>query len=204
MVTTVSLFKKDFYERFGGLELFRDKTVLDLGCGDGEDAVEISMFAKKVTGLDIQSHENWRKLKRKNLRFDLGVGEKLPFKSNSFDGLFLKDVLHHVDDIEKTLREIKRVTTKGAVIVIIEGNRYNPLFYVHMTKIGGHEHLSQEEFKKLIKKYFKNIKFIHFESHFVPFINFSTLSFIIKIERVLDKIKLLQPILSYNAAIIHA
>lgn len=202
MNSALRLFKKDFYQRIGGLQCFKNKKVLDVGCGDGEDALYISKFAKSVVGLDIQPHKTWEKLKNRNLRFELGVGEKLPFKNNSFDGVFVKDVLHHVDRLDKTLREVRRVVAPGGVVVIIEGNRYNPLFYIHMTKIGGHEHLPQEKFKKVILKYFPNPQFIHFEAHFIPSVSVSFLRFIISIEKIMDKIKILRPILSYNCAIV--
>lgn len=201
MSTTVSLFKKDFYQRLGGLEIFRNKKVLDVGCGDGEDALHISEFAKGVVGIDIQVHDNWKSVKNSKLKFELGVGEKLPFKSNSFDALFIKDVLHHVDDIEKTLKEVRRVVARGGLVVVVEGNRYNPLFYIHMTKFGGHEHLPQKKFKAVIRKYFRKSRFVHFESHFIPFINEPLFKFIIFVEKAIGRIGILKPILSYNVAI---
>lgn len=203
-MNTIKLFKKDFYERIGGLNQYNGRIVLDLGCGDGEDSVEISKFAKKVTAVDIIKNSKWGKRKVKNLRFVISKAEKLPFKSKTFNGLFLKDVIHHVHDIEKTLKEIKRVTTKDALIILIEGNRYNPLFFIHMTKINKHEHLSQKDFKKLILKYFPNAKFIHFESHFIPLIGETAFKRIISLERIIDKIGFLRSILSYNTALINS
>lgn len=196
-------FKKDFYQRIGGLRRFKSKKVLDLGCGDGEDSFEISKFAKHVTGVDIEKNDLWKKRKKTNLKFVISPAEKLPFKSNTFDALFLKDVIHHVNDMEKTLKEIKRVTTKDAVIVLIEGNRYNPLFFVHMTKIHGHEHLSQTHFKSLIKKYFPSVQFYHFESHFIPFLPLNITKLYKTVEKFISSISLLKPILSYNMAVIN-
>lgn len=203
MMPTLKLFKKDFYQRIENLNTYKGRKVLDLGCGDGEDAIEISKYAKQVIGLDIIRDKNWDNKKNKNVKFVIGKGEKLPFKDNSFNGLFLKDVLHHVQDIKKTMKEIKRVTTDDAVIIFIEGNRYNPLFYIHMTKMRGHDHLTQKQFKNTILRYFPQAKFISFESHFIPYINERLFFKIIKIEKYLSKILFLRPLLSYNAAIIN-
>lgn len=200
---TLKLFKKDFYQRIGGLEQYKNKTVLDLGCGDGEDSFEIAKYANKVTGVDIIGNLNWNRRKKKNLQFKVSKAEKLPFKDRSFNGLFLKDVIHHVADIEKTLKEIKRVTTKDALIILIEGNRYNPLFYIHMTKMHGHEHLSQKDFKKLVLKYFPDAKFIHFEAHFIPFLDERVFKAFILLERILAKLPFINKLLSYNVAIIN-
>lgn len=203
-MNNLKIFKKDFYQRIGGLNQFKGRIVLDLGCGDGEDSLQIANFAKKVIGVDILNNESWKKNKRKNLVFKISAAEKLPFANNSFTGLFLKDVIHHVQDTEKTMKEIKRVTTDDAVIILIEGNRYNPLFYVHMTKMNQHEHLSQNQFKKLVLKYFPKARFKHFESHFVPYIDERTFDLLIRLEKIMDKIPLLKPVLSYNAAIINS
>lgn len=201
-MSTLNLFKTDFYNRIGGLNVFRNRTVLDVGCGDGKDANEIARYARRVTGIDIELNESWKRAK-KNVKFICADAEKLPFSKQSFNGIFLKDVLHHVKNPEKVIRGIKRVATKDALIFLIEGNRYNPLFYVHMTKLGGHEHLTQDNFKKLVLKHFPHARFIHFESHFIPFIGKNFFEVVILIEKIMDKIKLLRPFLSYNTAIIN-
>ncbi|MBI4058803.1 class I SAM-dependent methyltransferase [Candidatus Microgenomates bacterium] len=204
-MSTLKLFKKDFYQRIGGLAEFDGKMVLDIGCGDGEDAKEIARYASNVVGLDITIHPNWKKNSHRveNLKFLKGDAEKLPFKSSQFTGIFLKDVLHHVNNPERVLKEIKRVSAPKAIIILIEGNRYNPLFYIHMTKIGGHEHLPQSKFKGLILKYFSDTNFINFESHFVPFINVPIFKAIIFLEKLFDKLHFLRYFLSYNCAIIY-
>lgn len=199
----IGIFKKDFYERIGGLKKFSGLKVLDVGCGDGEDASEISNFAKIVTGVDIIKNSHWKQIKSKNVKFIISKAEKLPFKTDSFNGLFLKDVIHHVEDVEKVMREIKRVATSNAKIILIEGNRYNPLFYIHMTKMNGHEHLSQQDFKKLVLKYFPRAKFIHFESHYVPFLNEKQFKILIMIEKLMEKVPFLNKLLSYNAALVN-
>lgn len=202
-MSTLKLFKKDFYERIGGLRQFKDLNVLDLGCGDGEDAFEIAKFAKKVVGVDIIKNPLWKKRNKTNLSFKISKAEKLPFKANTFNGLFLKDVIHHVDNIEKTLKEIRRVTTRDAFIILVEGNRYNPLFYIHMTKMRGHEHLTQKEFITSIRDRFINVDFKFIECHYVPFINPYLFTKMLDIEKFLEKFFFLKPFLSYNVAIIN-
>jgi len=197
---SLKFFKKDFYERIGGLKRFSGRRVLDLGCGDGEDAFEISRFAKSVTAVDIQRNDQWKKRKKTNLKYKVAPAEKLPYKANTFNGLFLKDVIHHVNDIEKTMKEIKRVTTKDAVIILIEGNRYNPLFFIHMTKMLGHEHLSQNQFKNVVKKYFPNAKFRHFESHYIPILSLEMTMHYKRLERLLSNLPFIKQFLSYNLA----
>ena len=185
------------------IEKLRGRTILDIGCGTGEDAFYLAKIAKKVYAFDIQAYDDWEKFKSSTLIFSVANGYHMPFGKNMFDGVFLKDVLHHVDEPEKILKEIKRVSKKGAAILIVEGNRYNPIFYMHMTKMHGHEHLSKNTFIKLIGKYFDNVTFMQFESHYIPFLSFPLYVLIEGfIETMFDHLPILNRFQSYNLAII--
>jgi ubiquinone/menaquinone biosynthesis C-methylase UbiE len=83
--------------------------VLDLGCGTGTNAEELSRLGFDVVGLD-QRPEGLvaSRRKRPSSAFAQGVGERLPFSKESFDGVILLDVLEHVDDTE-VLAEVARV-----------------------------------------------------------------------------------------------
>lgn len=52
----------------------------------------------------------------------------LKFGDNSFDIVFCHALLHHVDDMKKVIKEMKRVSKK--YIVILEPNRNNPLMFM--------------------------------------------------------------------------
>ena len=74
----------------------------------------------------------------------------LPFKPKSFDFVVMKDVLHHLPDPEKALREVSALAKKR--VLIIEANRYNPISYIRMVKIAKHEHFSRKQLKQIIGK----------------------------------------------------
>lgn len=149
------------------------KTILDLGCGSGQDSsIFKNVFGLDTYALDIYKHEN---IKNLGIKFTLGGIYQLPYEDNFFDYIFLHDILHHID--EKTqrydrhtaaLKELKRTAKKGGFIIIVEGNRYNPLFYPHMVRMLGHEHFTQAYFKKIVKEVFPNVWFRAFESHLYP------------------------------------
>lgn len=153
------ILRKEIYNRIGIKKIFRDKKILDLGCGTGADSLNFSKFSKSVVGLDVDSHNHWEKLRSSKIRFVVGNSGKLPFGNNQFDCVFLKDLLHHVKDVEKTLKEIKRVTKKGGTVIILEGNRFNPIFYLYATVLQGHDHFSQKAFRKLVQDTFPRTKF---------------------------------------------
>lgn len=181
------------------------KKIIDVGCGDGSDAeIFINEYKLKTYGVDVYEHENIKKIKR--LKFKKAGICKIPYKNWCFDYVFLHDVLHHIDEQKQnykkhleTLIEIKRVCKKKGSIIIVEGNRYNPLFYPHMVKMLGHNHFKQSYFKKIIKEVFPLATFKYFEAHLYP-------QKFIRIWKIYEKImELIIPkrFLAYNVAIIN-
>lgn len=163
------------YDIFTKLDLpfKKGKTLLDLGCGPGEDAAILrDAYGLKVKACDVYEHENVKDLK---LDFKKGSIFDLPYKAKSFDYVFLHDVLHHINEEDQSyeshvsgLKEVEKLVKPEGVIVIVEGNRYNPLFYPHMVKMLGHDHFRQGYFIKLVKDVFPNAQFKFFEAHLYP------------------------------------
>lgn len=197
------VFKSDIYKRIGLRKLFKNKKILDLGCGHGTDSIILSQFAEKVIGVDIQKYDEWKLFNDKKITFLSASSSKLPFRDNTFDGVYLKDLLHHVrGDLNKTLLEIKRVTKPSGSIVILEANRYNPTLFIYATKIRGHDHFTRNEFHGLIRKTFLQVRFIYLEAY--PPFRFPMFlyNYILRIERFINKLKFLSPFFCYNIALI--
>lgn len=197
-------YKQDLFSKLD-YPFIRGKSILDVGCGDGSDAeIFIKEFGLEVTGIDVYKNASLKKIR--GLKFLLGEVREIPFPDASFDYVFVHDVLHHIDEkFQKEsnhltgLKEINRVCKKGGTIIVVEGNRYNPLFYPHMVKMLGHNHFKQSYFKKIITKVFPKANFKYFEAHYYP----PRFLYIWKVyeyimEKVIPKI-----FLSYNTAIIN-
>ena len=168
-----SKYKEEFFYKLN-YKFQKNLKILDIGCGDGGDTkIFITKYKLKTFGIDIFQHQEIKKIN--NLAFKIGGIYDIPFKENVFDYVYLHDVLHHIDEKKqsfmkhkKALRELKRVCKDNGVIVIVEANRYNPLFYPHMVLINKHNHFTQIYFQKLIKSVFENITMRNFESHVYP------------------------------------
>jgi len=96
-----------------GLErlLNGEKTLLDVGCGNGRFTAKISKkFNLDIQGIDIYCPKTTHS---PVLVFD---GKTIPFADNSFDSVFFIDVLHHTKDIEQILKEAFRVSKKSVII----------------------------------------------------------------------------------------
>ena len=178
--------------------------VLDIGCGDGGYCDLFSEDAKSVVGIDIKPHPNWFKIEKDNVYFVLADACSLPFPDHNFDIIFEKDVLHHVTNHKRLLDEIKRVAKRNGQVIIIEANRYNPILYLHMTLMRGHQHFTKSCFRNIVASSFNDAIFMFkcTESHVYPTKNKSILKLTHFIEDLLGMISLLNNYLSYNIAVI--
>ena len=129
------------------------KTLLDMGCGSG-DYLKIfaeSLGGENLAGLDIFKAEI------PGIKTFKGTGEKLPFDSNSFDVVFEKDTLHHIEDKKKALAEMKRVAKKQ--VVLVEANLNNRVMDAFIDK-KMHHHFSPETLAELLKGEKFEMKFV--------------------------------------------
>lgn len=174
MITKYSQYKNDFFNKLG-VDFKKGKKILDVGCGNGTEAqVFIKSYGLDFYGVDIYKNPN---IKKNKLNFEIGTIHKIPYKSEGFDYVYAHDVLHHIDEKNPSdrsvllgLKELRRVCKKNGYIVIIEANRYNPLFYPHMVLMKKHNHLTQSKFKRLVNEEFEkdNVYFKFFEVHSYP------------------------------------
>lgn len=119
-----SLFKKQMGKLLGKSFRWKDRKVLDCGCGTGRGALKFARFGCDVTAVDISSeiakkcHENAKKY-----GYEIKTGaedcRKLSFESESFDVVSTSAALHHMEDLEMCLAEFYRVTKPGGHLILI-------------------------------------------------------------------------------------
>lgn len=106
------------------IDLKAQKSVFDVGCGDGFATYYLTEYIKKVEGGDISE----LMLKNNPLpRASLKIvdAENLDLPDSSYDMTIMWEVLHHLKDPAKSVREMARVSRK--YVVIFEPNRDNIL-----------------------------------------------------------------------------
>ena len=179
----------------------RERTI-DIGCGDGGDCELLMESVKEAVGIDVEFNSNWQKNKKKQMEFSVADVCNLPFRDGSFDLVFEKDALHHVGKVAEASKEILRITKTGGYIICVEANRYNPIFYVHMTLIRGHQHFTKNFFAELMKTYSDHVFFFPVESRIYPIKNKRLFELIHYFEDFLEGLPLIKNYLCYNVAIV--
>jgi len=114
-------------------EKFRGARLLEVGCGMGTDLLQFARGGAYCTGVDLtpRSIEITRhrfKLYGADGNFMISDGERLPFRSESFDVVYSNGVLHHTPDTAGSIREVHRVLRPGGVAKIMLYHR-NSLNY---------------------------------------------------------------------------
>ena len=99
--------------------------ILEVGCGESANIVNMRLMNKnrRWIGMDISPDKVTFCRSHGPGRFLCADGLMLPFKSNSFDIVFARDFLHHVDHVrEIAVHEMIRVCKENGKIVLLEAN----------------------------------------------------------------------------------
>ena len=110
---------------------WRNKAVLHLGCGGGFMSEALSTRGARVTGIDpsiaaIEAAQRHAEASGRPIKYRVGCGESLDVADAVFDVVVCVDVLEHVSDLDRVLREIRRVLRPGGLFLFDTINR-NPL-----------------------------------------------------------------------------
>jgi ubiquinone/menaquinone biosynthesis C-methylase UbiE len=175
-----------------------DETLLDAGCGDGGVARLLCQRVRDVVGIDVDASPAWRD--DPGLSFSVANAEQLPFAEGSFDIVHSKDLLHHMESPQRALAEYRRVLKPDGSALIVEANRYNPIFYPHMTLALGHDHFSRRRFRALVSAVFPDARFGAFEAHYALRLE-RALALQDLVEEALERFPPARPLLSYNFAV---
>ncbi len=155
----------------------RNLKILDVGCGGGIICEPLARLGAKVTGIDFapnnilaaKIHSKKNKLKINYINKDIEKS-KLDEK---FDIILMFEVLEHLDNWKKTIKNIKKNLNKNGLLIIstINRNLLSKLFAIsiaenilHWIPKGTHDYnklIKPEELKKILLKEkfnFNNIK----------------------------------------------
>ena len=120
------------------IAMTRGPDVLEVGCGNGQLALEMGRRGLRVYACDM-SHFSLALVQRKaakpgtRVKFVASDIVRLPWKDNSFDSVVTSHTLEHVGDLAAAMSEIRRVAKHRIVIVVPcqKYKRYTIDYHLH-------------------------------------------------------------------------
>lgn len=95
--------------------------VLDVGCGNGFQAADLARQENQVSGIDMVAEPSQRQALRQYVQADLSEGLRpvaQRMEERPFDRILLMDIIEHLPDPERILRECRELLApKGQVII---------------------------------------------------------------------------------------
>ncbi len=121
-------------------EMFKDKVVLDIGCGAaGKTIFYASKGVKKIIGVEILSKYKQEaiELAKNNgmediFEFVSADASNTPFEDEYFDTIIMNDAMEHVDEPEMVLKECYRILKKDGKLYL-NFPPYNHPYGAHLS-----------------------------------------------------------------------
>ena len=105
--------------------------VLDGGCGNARDLIELFGLGCRCTGIDYspnmveEARQELAKHDITDVTLEVGDLTDLQFPDESFDKVFASEVLEHIPDYRKAISEMARVVKPGGTVVVTTPNRHS-------------------------------------------------------------------------------
>jgi ubiquinone/menaquinone biosynthesis C-methylase UbiE len=142
--TSDMAFKRRAIRIIEELELQAGDEILDAGCGWGNflDVLTRLGLRLKLAGIDIDEGSlitAKKILKGTGVKlFKADIAKKLPFKSNSFDGVIMSEVAEHLPDDKGGLSEVYRVLKRGGRFCFTVPNKNYPFLWDPVNWVSEH------------------------------------------------------------------
>ncbi len=123
---------QNFFKRLGiNSDYIKNKTVLDVGCGSGQLAINIAKYGCEVIGTDISAslEKAVEKSNVNNIDFINADVMKIPFKDNTFDIVWCHGVLMNVSKPEIGFKNLsKLVKGRGKLYTMFYSSERDDLY----------------------------------------------------------------------------
>jgi ubiquinone/menaquinone biosynthesis C-methylase UbiE len=137
--------KKYFVEphipKFAVFNNYKDKKVLEIGCGIGTDSINFAKAGAKLTVIELSS-ESLDICKKRfeifNLEADFYLGNSEELSSflpiDNYDLVYSFGVIHHTPNPEKAIEEIKKYMNSGSELKLMLYSKFSyKLFWIMKT-----------------------------------------------------------------------
>lgn len=107
------------------------ETILDAGCGNARDLIQLCKSGCKCTGIDFSSdmikeaRKEFSNHHIESVEVEVGDLTSLRFQNATFDKVYASEVLEHIPDYNRAVAEMARVLKPGGCLVVTTPNRHS-------------------------------------------------------------------------------
>ena len=154
--------KLHYLPKLVDFDAYSGQSVLDVGCGVGNDLSRFARGGANVVGVDLAEHSidlAKQNFEMRNLpgQFLLMDGENMEFEDNTFDLVYCHTVIHFTVNPERMMREIYRVLKPGGTAIVMTVNRNSWLNFLHKTMRVKIDHLDAPVFRMYSHRQFRKL-----------------------------------------------
>ncbi len=100
------------------------KSLVDLGCGEGNSVLVFREKYKEIHGMDISGE--LKKARKKGMKVKQhNLNKKLPYKNSFFSDAICLDVIDYIKHPVEFLKEVNRIIVRGGFLIISIPNARN-------------------------------------------------------------------------------
>lgn len=138
----------------------RNKTILDVGYGDGVLSWILANRGARVVAIDVSKEAiGYAKERCKNMqdfKFLVGSAYEIPFRNRSYDYVVSSEVIEHIREPTRIISEMRRIWNEKGKIIITTPIKLtqNPLDRMH------YKEFFEGEFQDMLRKYFAHVKIV--------------------------------------------
>lgn len=137
-------------------ELHGSETILDVGCGIG--SFEQHLPTLNIVGLDVSEDMLEEARKRSDKTFIQGDATDLEFHDSTFDAVFTVTTLEFLEDYQKAVREIARVTKPRGKLLAMILNPRSEYFRENVRRPGDYfqriKHTNTKEIREYVSRFY--------------------------------------------------
>lgn len=152
-----------------------DKSILDVGCGNGWSSYLLAKHSKSTTGIDLHI-DGFEPQISERLTYKQSSAIKIDFPNSTFDIVATHECLEHIPNPELALKELDRVLKPGGYVFIVGPNLFSilqslrgllfyvwknrPIYTILIRKAEMQNHPHGNTLPEIVMNTFKNIYFI--------------------------------------------
>ena len=132
------------------------RSVLDLGCGLGGYSRALAERGFDVRALDVVP-DYIERARSMGVEAELYDGQTIPLEDGSVDTVILLEVLEHLDDPARLLREARRVTRSGVLVTTPNCTQdfgEVPVEFSHMLDLDHRQFFTEDSLRRLLDDVF--------------------------------------------------